>query len=148
MQCCFSMGISFQFSFSMKNNFVFSFSLVIVQTGNFFQFIIIQSFIFCLSCMLPGVQVTAGLGFFMYLSHLCDSENGDSLLSQAQPSQQVPDGIVYWMDSYSSQLPYQHYSARNNSRPLAIFDQFQHLADQNAIWSAKFPVHLQWDSNQ
>ena len=23
-------------------------------------------------------------------------------------------------------------------------DQFQHLADQNPFWSAKFPVHFQW----
>ena len=27
-------------------------------------------------------------------------------------------------------------------------DQFQHLADQNPCWSAKFTVHFQWDSNQ
>ena len=24
-------------------------------------------------------------------------------------------------------------------------DQFQHLADQNPFWSAKFTVHFQWD---
>ena len=33
----------------------------------------------CLDCMLPGVQVTAGLGFFLRSSHLCDSEDCDSL---------------------------------------------------------------------
>ena len=33
-----------------------------------------------LDCVLPGVQVTAGLGFFLHLSHLCDSEDHDSLL--------------------------------------------------------------------
>ena len=27
-------------------------------------------------------------------------------------------------------------------------DQFQHLTDQNPLWSVKFPVHFQWDSNQ
>ena len=27
-------------------------------------------------------------------------------------------------------------------------DQFQHLADQNSFWSAKFTVHFLWDSNQ
>ena len=26
-------------------------------------------------------------------------------------------------------------------------DQFQHLADQNPFWSAKFTVHFQWDGN-
>ena len=26
-------------------------------------------------------------------------------------------------------------------------NQFQHLADQTPFWSAKFPVHFQWDSN-
>ena len=31
-------------------------------------------------CMLPEVQVTAGLGFFLHLSHLCDNEDCDSLL--------------------------------------------------------------------
>ena len=25
-------------------------------------------------------------------------------------------------------------------------DQFQHLTDQNPFWSAKFPVHFQWDT--
>ena len=34
----------------------------------------------CLDCMLPGVQVTTGLGFFQCLSQLCDSEDCDSLL--------------------------------------------------------------------
>ena len=27
-------------------------------------------------------------------------------------------------------------------------DQFQHLANQNPFWSAKFTVHFQWDGNQ
>ena len=27
-------------------------------------------------------------------------------------------------------------------------DQFQPLANQNRFWSAKFPVHFQWDSSQ
>ena len=27
-------------------------------------------------------------------------------------------------------------------------DQFQYLADQNSIWSAKFPLHCKWDSTQ
>ena len=35
-------------------------------------------------------------------------------------------------------------SARNNSWSMAISDQFQRLADQNPLWSAKFTVHLQW----
>ena len=26
-------------------------------------------------------------------------------------------------------------------------DQFQHLADQNPFWLAKFTVHFQWDGN-
>ena len=34
----------------------------------------------CLDCMLPGVQVTAGLGFFLCSSHLSESEDSDSLL--------------------------------------------------------------------
>ena len=34
----------------------------------------------CLDCMLPGVQVTAGLGCFLFSSYLCDSEDSDSLL--------------------------------------------------------------------
>ena len=34
----------------------------------------------CLDCMLPGVQVTAGLGFFLRSSQLCDNEHRDSLL--------------------------------------------------------------------
>ena len=29
----------------------------------------------CLDCMLPGVQVTAGLRFFLCSSHLCDNED-------------------------------------------------------------------------
>ena len=40
----------------------------------------------CLDCMLPGTQVTAGLGFFLRSSHLCDNEDCDSLLKQAWPS--------------------------------------------------------------
>ena len=31
----------------------------------------------------PGVQVTAGMGFFLHLCHLCDSEDSDSVLQQA-----------------------------------------------------------------
>ena len=27
-------------------------------------------------------------------------------------------------------------------------DQFQHLADQNPFWSAKFIMHFQWDNLQ
>ena len=27
-------------------------------------------------------------------------------------------------------------------------DQYQHLADQNPFWSAKFPVRFYWDSHQ
>ena len=34
----------------------------------------------CLDYMLPGVQVTAGLGIFLCSSHLCDNEDCDSLL--------------------------------------------------------------------
>ena len=34
----------------------------------------------CLDCMLPEVEVTAGLGFFLRSSHLCDNEDCDSLL--------------------------------------------------------------------
>ena len=33
----------------------------------------------CLDSMLPGVQVTAGLGFFLHSSHLSDSEDCDPL---------------------------------------------------------------------
>ena len=32
-----------------------------------------------LECMLPGVELTAGLGIFLCSSHLCDRENCDSL---------------------------------------------------------------------
>ena len=34
----------------------------------------------CLDCMLPGVQVIAGLGFFLRSSHLSYNEDSDSLL--------------------------------------------------------------------
>ena len=34
----------------------------------------------CLDCVLPGVQVTAGLGFFLCSSRLSDSKDSDSLL--------------------------------------------------------------------
>ena len=34
----------------------------------------------CLDCLLPGVEVTTGLGFFLCSSYLCDSEDCDSLL--------------------------------------------------------------------
>ena len=34
----------------------------------------------CLDCMLSEVEVTAGLGFFLHSSCLCDSEDYDSLL--------------------------------------------------------------------
>ena len=34
----------------------------------------------CLDYMLPGVQVITGLGFFLCSSHLCDSEDCESLL--------------------------------------------------------------------
>ena len=34
----------------------------------------------CLDCMLPGVEVTTGLGFFLRSSHLCDNKDSDSLL--------------------------------------------------------------------
>ena len=36
----------------------------------------------CLDCLLPGVEVTAGLGFFFCVQviYLCDSEDCDSLL--------------------------------------------------------------------
>ena len=30
----------------------------------------------------------------------------------------------------------------------SLSDQFQHLADQNPFWLAKFTVHFQWDGNQ
>ena len=33
----------------------------------------------CLDCMLPGVQVSTGLGFFLHPSHLYDYEDCDSL---------------------------------------------------------------------
>ena len=29
----------------------------------------------CLNCMLPRVQITTGLGFFLHLSHLSDGED-------------------------------------------------------------------------
>ena len=45
--------------------------------------------------MLPGDQVTAGLGFFCVQSFNSeDSEDSDSLLHR--PSLQVPSGIVYY----------------------------------------------------
>ena len=34
----------------------------------------------CLDYMLPGVQVTAGLGFYLHSSGLSDSKDCDSLL--------------------------------------------------------------------
>ena len=33
----------------------------------------------CLDCVLPGVQVTAGLGFFLFSSYLSYNEDSDSL---------------------------------------------------------------------
>ena len=49
----------------------------------------------CLDCTLPGDQVTAGMGFFSaFRSFMYDCENSDSLLYKAQPSLQVPSGIV------------------------------------------------------
>ena len=47
-----------------------------------------------LDCVLPGVQVTAGLGFFLHSSHLIDCEDSDSLLHNAYLSLEVPSGIV------------------------------------------------------
>ena len=44
-----------------------------------------------------GVQLTAGLGFFLHSSHLVyteDSEDSDSLLYRLRPFLQVPSGIV------------------------------------------------------
>ena len=38
-------------------------------------------------------------------------------------------------------------SARNTSWPLVIFQPISTF-DQNLFWSAKFTVHIQWDSNQ
>ena len=40
----------------------------------------LKSFVVSLDGMLPGVQVTTGLGFFRHLSHLSDSKDSDSLL--------------------------------------------------------------------
>ena len=40
------------------------------------------------------------------------------------------------------------YSARNDINHWPFSKQFQHLADQNPFWSAKFTVHFQWDRNQ
>ena len=34
--------------------------------------------------------------------------------------------------------------ALENSQSWPFSKQFQHLADQNPFWSAKFPVHFQW----
>ena len=50
----------------------------------------------CLDCTLPRVQVTTGLGFFLYSGHLIsgESEDSDSLLHKPQVSLQVPSGIV------------------------------------------------------
>ena len=51
----------------------------------------------CLDCMLPGVQVTAGLGFFSAFRSFKlseESEDSDSLLHKPQASLQVPSGIV------------------------------------------------------
>ena len=31
---------------------------------------------------------------------------------------------------------------------LLFSNQFQHLANQNPCWLAKFTVHFQWDNNQ
>ena len=44
--------------------------------------------------MLTGVQVIAGLGFFLNSIGLGDCEDSDSLLQQAQYSFKVPGGIV------------------------------------------------------
>ena len=51
----------------------------IVNTSKY-SFIITGEGIDCLDCILPGVQVTTGLGFFLCSSHLCDNEDCDSLL--------------------------------------------------------------------
>ena len=41
------------------------------------------SFGMCLDCTLPGVQVTAGLVFFLHSCHLSNCEESDSLLYKA-----------------------------------------------------------------
>ena len=37
----------------------------------------------CLDCMLPGIEVTAGLGFFLHSNSSSDCEDSDSLLHKA-----------------------------------------------------------------
>ena len=69
LQCCFSMGNSFQFQFSisMRNEFAFSFSLVIVRVRNFFQLqlqvSIIQCFVFSFSYSL-STSIKFALGSY------------------------------------------------------------------------------------
>ena len=51
----------------------------------------------CLDCVLPGVEVTTGLGFFLHSSHLSYNEDSDSLhalTGLALIFLQVPSGIV------------------------------------------------------
>ena len=55
------------------------FKYVRMQKKISFQ-LVCGSYIACLDYMLPGVQVTAGLKFFLHSSHLCDNEDCDSLL--------------------------------------------------------------------
>ena len=54
----------------------------------------------CLVCMLPGVQVTARLGFVSALKSLSDSEDSDSLAVYWDlfPSSGVPSGIYSVID--------------------------------------------------
>ena len=41
-----------------------------------------RALVTCLHCTLPGVQVTAGLGFSAFTNHLSDNENSDSLFNR------------------------------------------------------------------
>ena len=50
----------------------------------------------CLDCMLPGVQVTAGLGFFSVFKSFIVIGKIVTPCFTAQPSLQVPSGIVYY----------------------------------------------------
>ena len=54
---------------------------------------------------------------------------------QVHSSNYIPVCPLYSISSYSV-----------SSWLLVISNQFQHLANHNPLWSAKFTVHLQWDA--
>ena len=53
------------------------------------------------------------------------------------------------MDKYFHEKLHNYYAVLEITVGYWPFsNQFHHLANQNPLWSAKFPVHYQWDSNQ